>query len=277
MATESGYSVFHETMADMTYPEVVDAAAKGAVALWGLGVIEQHGPHLPLATDVYLPSAILARVRRRLAERKVASVVVPPFYWGVNEVTGNFPGSFRVRPEIMCELLLDVFASLKKDGFRRAFCLSGHGDAAHNRTILQAIERTRAEAGFAAFMLAPAALAQRLGCPPDDPRVAPIASDAGPPSPFLDIHAGEDETSRMWASYPELVRQDRARALPPTNLGPADLAEWRKGGAHAVRTTPDGYFGDPAVSSPERGRDALARTVDAIADAIVAARAGDAP
>jgi creatinine amidohydrolase len=48
----SGYSIFHETMADMTFPELVQAAADRAVVLWGLGVIEQHGPHLPLGTDV---------------------------------------------------------------------------------------------------------------------------------------------------------------------------------------------------------------------------------
>lgn len=59
VVTPGDYSVFHDAMADMTYPEIERAARNGAVALWGLGVIEQHGPHLPLATDVSL--ADLAR------------------------------------------------------------------------------------------------------------------------------------------------------------------------------------------------------------------------
>ena len=50
--TRGGYSIFHETMADMTWLEVERAARNGAVVLWGLGVIEEHGPHLPLGTDV---------------------------------------------------------------------------------------------------------------------------------------------------------------------------------------------------------------------------------
>src|SRR5476649_2879198 len=85
-----GYSIFHDTMADMTYPEIAEAAASGAAALWGLGVIEQHGPHLPLAY------AVLRRVKALLADRGIASLIVPPFFWGVNHVTGRFPGSFEI-------------------------------------------------------------------------------------------------------------------------------------------------------------------------------------
>ena len=69
-----GYSIFHGTMADMTFPEVMQAAADRAVVLWGLGVIEQHGPHLPLGTDVYMPSALLRRVQERPPLRE--SIVV---------------------------------------------------------------------------------------------------------------------------------------------------------------------------------------------------------
>ena len=65
------YSIFKDTIADMTYPEVEEAVRDGAVALWALGVIEQHGPHLPLATDVYVPMARLRRARQVLAERGI--------------------------------------------------------------------------------------------------------------------------------------------------------------------------------------------------------------
>ena len=50
----------------MTWPEVSKAAKDGAVLLWAFGVIEQHGPHLPTGTDVYIPSARLREVRRIL-------------------------------------------------------------------------------------------------------------------------------------------------------------------------------------------------------------------
>src|SRR5260370_23686283 len=93
-----GYSIFRETMADMTFPELARAAQGRAVVLWGLGVIEQHGPHLPLGTDVYMPSELLRRVRRQLKEKGVESVIIPPIYWGVDQDSVPFPGSFIVRP-----------------------------------------------------------------------------------------------------------------------------------------------------------------------------------
>ena len=81
------------------------------MVLWGLGVIEQHGPHLPLGTDVYMPSALLRRVRQLLA-RSIDSVIMPPFYWGVNQVSGNVSGQLsRSGPEIMIELMVDPSAA----------------------------------------------------------------------------------------------------------------------------------------------------------------------
>src|SRR3954447_4978007 len=106
-----GYSIFRETMADMTFPELAEAAANRAIVLWGLGVIEQHGPHLPLATDVYLPYVLLRQCRQLLAARGIESLLMPPFYWGVNHVTGLFPGSFEVRPAVMLELMVDLIKS----------------------------------------------------------------------------------------------------------------------------------------------------------------------
>ena len=49
----SGCSVFTGTIADLTWPEVESAGQRHAIMLLPVAVIEQHGPHLPLATDVY--------------------------------------------------------------------------------------------------------------------------------------------------------------------------------------------------------------------------------
>jgi creatinine amidohydrolase len=265
-----GYSIFHETMADMTYPEIEQAARDGAVALWALGVIEQHGPHLPLATDVYVPSATLRAARRKLAERGIPSVIVPAFYWGVNHVSAAFPGTFEVRPEVMIELMKDVFRSLKKDGFRTVYCLSGHGDAAHNRTIFEGVKQGSAWAPITGKLVVAPAGAKRFGFDAADPHLALTSPSPADASPYLDIHAGHWETSFLYAFYPDVVRADIARTLRPTNYGPDDLAEWRKGPEQARRKTPDGYFGDPAAASPDRGKAMLDREATAVADAIAA-------
>jgi creatinine amidohydrolase len=269
--SRGGYSIFHGTMADMTYPEVVAAARDGAIVLWGLGVIEQHGPHLPLATDVYLPAVQLRRARELLAERNIPSLLLPPFYWGVNHVTAAFPATFEVRPEIVLELVVDLIKNLKKDGFRHLFCLSGHGDAMHNKTMLAAIKRGGAEAGINAYFLCPPFVLNRLKADaafdPADPTVVPV-EDASTPTAYPDIHAGALESSGMWGFYPDVVRREVIPTLKPTNFTLDDLNEWRKGREHSLRKTPLGYLGDPAAADPERGRAMVLQQAELIATAI---------
>jgi creatinine amidohydrolase len=263
-----GYSIFTETMADMTFPELARAAEQHAVVLWGLGVIEQHGPHLPLATDVYMPSELLRRVRRLLTDKGVPSVIMPPFYWGVNQVSGLFPGSFVVRPETMIELMVDLIKSLKKDNFAKLFCVSGHGDALHNRTIHAGVKRGAEESGVSAAFVGTPSFFKRIGIAPDDPYILATAGEYERPDKYFDVHAGRFETSAMWAAYPGLVKDRVLPALKSTDFGPEDIAEWRKGGEHALRKTPEGYLGDPAVSSREFGEELMAAHAALVAAAI---------
>jgi creatinine amidohydrolase len=256
MGDTASYSIFEDTMADMTYPEVEQAARDGAVVLWGLGVIEEHGPHLPLGTDVYLPSATLRLARRRLEARGIRAIIAPVFYWGVNNVTGSFAGSFTVRPDTMRELMVDVFGSLAKDGFQRVFCLSGQGDALHNQTMADAIRKGRVQTGIRAYFVIASGWAERLGFDAADPQFLVYPFDP-PRGRFADVHAGAGETSMAWAACPALVRESVLRTLAPTNLGPDDLEEWRRGWANARQKTPLGYLGDPASADAERGRGIL--------------------
>jgi creatinine amidohydrolase len=264
------YSVFHGTIADMTFPEVAEAAAGGAVVLWALGVIEQHGPHLPLGTDVYMPSELLRRVRRILAAKGVPSVIMPPFYWGVNHVSGLFPGSFVVRPEIMVEVMVDLIKSVRKDGFSTLFCVSGHGDALHNRTIFDGICRGAGASGLAAWFVGEPSFFGRIGIDATHPHALPTRSELDCKRKYVDVHAGEFETSSMWAIYPDLVRDELLPALKPTDFGIDDLTEWRKGGEHTLRKTPQGYLSDPAASNREFGERLMAEHADIVAEAIAA-------
>jgi creatinine amidohydrolase len=265
-----GYSIFRETMADMTFPELAQAAANRAVVLWGLGVIEQHGPHLPLGTDVYMPSELLRRVRKLLAERGVNSVIMPPFYWGVNHVSGLFPGSFVVRPEVMIELMVDLIKSLKKDSFARLFCVSGHGDALHNRTVHAGIKRGAEESGVKAWFVGAPSFFARIGLPADDPNLLPTDGEVERPGKFFDVHAGRFETSSMWANYPQLVKAELLPSLKSTDFQLDDIVEWRKGGEHSLRKTPAGYLGDPAASDAGFGEQLMAAHAELVAKAIAA-------
>ncbi|MDM0078131.1 creatininase family protein [Variovorax sp. J2P1-59] len=269
VSLEQGQSVFKDTIAEMTYLEVEAAIGRGAIALWSMGVIEQHGPHLPTATDVYIPSARLRAIKALLADSGIEALIVPPFYWGVNVVSANFPASIKVRAEVMIDLVSDVIKSLAGDGVRRVFCVSGHNDGGHNEAVYRAMRKATVESSAQACFICDEAILRRLGIEMSDPHVMPFCvAPNQPPGPFLDIHAGEWETSVMLGFNPEVVREDRMTGLVPTNLGPDDLAEWRKGFDASRRVTPLGYFGDPAAAHAARGRASIASEAKAIVQGI---------
>lgn len=263
--------VLRSTIAEQSYPAVEKAAADGAVALWAIGAIEQHGPHLPLSTDVEIPSAQLRGVQQILSRRNIASSIVPPYYWGVNHVTGAFAGSIDVRPEIMVEVMLDVFRSLRRSGFREVYCITGHFDAAHGRAIAEAVRRANQEQIIAARFVVPDMLGDRLGLDRAAPYFVFAQWPAATPFAYPDLHAGAVETSAMLHIARKRVDAAAARRLPPTNLNPDQLREWRTGGARARALTPQGIVGAPAEASARSGKVRLAQEIGAYASAIEAA------
>jgi creatinine amidohydrolase len=74
----------------------------------------------------------------------------------------------------------------------------------------------------------------------------------------------------VWGYFPDLVRAPLLPSLAPTQFGPQDLAEWRKGQEHTLRKAPAGYVGDPAAADPARGLALVEAQALEVADAITA-------
>ena len=257
MEEEKGrVNIFEDTMAHMTYVQIEEAAREGAIVLFPVGVIEEHGPHLPLAVDVYGSYLQSRAVQSELKKRGIKSLIAPPFYWGINVATGSFGGSFTCREETVISVLSDGMASLKSWGFDQVFFINHHMDGGHMKALDKAIQKARMEVAIGAYLIMDQSFTQQVGFKGDEPHVlihrSPMPS--GQPQPHLNIHAEGYETSFMWHYFPELVNLEVLRTLKPTNLVFKDLLIWRKGGMEARKITPQGYFGDPAMASPERGR-----------------------
>src|SRR5699024_7257262 len=161
--------VFADSIAEMTWYEVEHAAKAGAILLWPIGVIEQHGPHLPIATDIYLPTDRVRRIKSILAAREITALIMPPFYWGINVVSGSFPASYGISPTLMRDVLSELLVGFCADGFERVFCFSGHGDALHNQTIYQSISKAIESSSADISFVVDAGLAQRLKLEFNDP------------------------------------------------------------------------------------------------------------
>jgi len=255
--TAGGYSVFDGTMVDMTYVQIEKAAEEKSVILLPVGVIEEHGPHLPLGVDVYGAYIHAKTVNVELEKKGIHALIAPPFYWGMNHCTSSFAGSFTVREETMIELFWDIMASLKRWGFSDVFIFNHHYDRDHTRVLTRAIQKSRLDIGIRAFWLLDDVLGKSFGFTGREPYVLIAEAPPVPPSQFFDIHADSSETSFMMYYFPDLVDRDVLKSLTSTRVTAEDLKVWRRGWEEARKITPQGFLGDPASASPERGRDTI--------------------
>ena len=97
--------------------QVASEAERGAVLLLPIGAVEQHGPHLPLDTDIAAATAICERAAALLDEPP--ALVLPPIPWGLSPYWLPFPGTLTLRPETILALVDDLGASVAAHGFRR--------------------------------------------------------------------------------------------------------------------------------------------------------------
>ena len=269
-SSDGGYSIFRETMVDMTWPEVEKAAKDGAVVLMTTAVIEEHGPHMSCGIDTYLGYFLCKLTRRELESRGVKAVIAPPFFWGVNSATHVFPGTFAIRPETMKALLGDIFASLKSMGFRHVFNINAHGDGQHRKAAIEAILEAQKQTGLDIRYLVSADDVRQAGLtgePPSWVLLHRMPPDKSPKTPYMDIHAGAGETGIAAAFLPGLVDLPLAKTLPPTQLTGQQVGEWLR---DARKVTPSGYVGDPAKYNVEEARALVLEWCRMMAEAIAA-------
>jgi creatinine amidohydrolase len=265
-----GLSVFDETMVEMPWPAVEEAAKEGALVLLPTGVIEEHGPHMGLGVDTLCSVLSCKLTRKKLEDRGVKALIAPPYYWGINNATGAFPGSFSVRKETMKAVLYDILACLRRWGFKNVFNLNWHGDEGHIMAILEALRDARTETGIRAYSILRAFDVRRLPITGKEPYVL-VQKDGFPPGPppkYLEIHAESFETGLMASYFPEHVDTDLAKTLKSTDLTFKDLMVWRNGWDDAKKVTPLGYFGDPAGFDPEAAKLELEKHTGGLADLI---------
>jgi creatinine amidohydrolase len=181
-------------LADLTWPELEALLAAGPrTAVIPLGATEQHGPHLPFATDTWIADALA----RRLCARFDDAVQCPTLSVGCSREHLDFPGTLDVRDATLHAMLADLVASLCRHGFARAFVFSAHGgNYAALRAMLPALRAAAAPMRVDAFtdLDGLTAALHEAG--------AALGVDAG----AAGHHAGEVETSMLLGLRPGAVR-----------------------------------------------------------------------
>jgi creatinine amidohydrolase len=239
---------------DLTSPQIDALDRDSTVLLLPLGSVEQHGGHMPVGTDSIIAHALCCAV----AERRKASVILPPPWYGFSAHHMRFPGSITLSAETMLAVVGDVVGSLVVHGFRRVLMVNGHGGNAGLVDVLASTlgnkHHGRARiAGVTYFHLA----SERI----DATRTSPTGGTG---------HAGEFETSVMLHLAAHLAHMDKAETTypdPGSRYLTTDLT-----GASAVRTYLDfadlsasGTLGDPSHANADKGRVFFEAVVEALA------------
>ena len=263
--------MFQDTMVNMSWTDVQDSVDKNALVLLPLGVIEEHGPHLCLGTDIYIAHIHSLFIKQRLEEKGLQVVLAPPFYWGICQSTGSFIGSFRVRKETAKALLFDIMASLAEFGFKSVYGINAHGDIEQYIVLVEAFKEASEKLGLDAACAFPSSVMHHYGLDGSEPYICPVEPQAirTSTSKYPDVHGGDIETATMHHFYPQLTDAQRAKTLPPVVLGDDKIWTWLMGG-QTEQLSPEGYLGAPAdfetVEVIKHIQDIACRASEAILD-----------
>jgi creatinine amidohydrolase len=212
----------------------------GGVCLLPFGILEKHGPHLPLGTDL-----INVRYASEHAAHQEYAIVFPQYYFGQIFEARHEPGTMAYSAHLQLELLQATTDEMARNGCKKILIVNGHGG---NNNLLPF---------FAQSQLAPPAKDYVV-------YIWMLRGDYPPGRPQMktktDGHAGESETSHTMISRPDLVHLDRATK---------ESGEDR----NRLAKFPDHYAGDGSAATRELGEFDMKAWVDSVANAIRAIKA----
>jgi creatinine amidohydrolase len=241
---------------DMTTVEFASSDTSNWVAVLPVAAIEQHGPHLAVATDTAIARAYVAATLEKLPADLPVTFLPMQAVGKSNEHIAS-PGTLTLSWDTLTRVLIEIGESVSRAGVRKLVLVNSHGG---NVPILDIVAR---ELRVNHKMLVAATHWARL------PQLGALYSEF---ERTFGIHGGEAETSIMLAARPDLVRMEHARKFHSaqerfvqrfTHLrahGPAAF------GWQAQDLSPDGTVGDAGLATVEKGRIAIDATAAAFVE-----------
>jgi creatinine amidohydrolase len=225
------------------WPDIAKADAARWIAVLPLAATEQHGPHLPLRTDVMIAEAYLARVRELLPEN-IPATFLPIEEIGISTEHTDYPGTLTLSADAALKKWMAIGESVANAGIRKMVMVTSHGGNSAAMTIVA--QDLRAQHG----LLAVTTGWSRFGAPQGIFSAEELRHG---------IHGGAVETSIMLARYPDDVRKEAIANFAPSSIAmekeyhwlnthrPAPFA-WQAQDLH-----PSGAAGDATQASVEKG------------------------
>lgn len=236
---------------ELTAPDFVKAVERsGATAIIPAGILEKHGPHLPLSTDLILSREISSR-----AAQLEYTIVYPEFYFGQIFEAKHQPGTVAYSPELVWDMLEETCEELSRNGIKKIIIVNGHGG---NNNL------------FGYFCQSQ--LAQRkdfvvIFFQPDDSEVDKTIE--GMRTTDYGGHADEVETSMVYAIRPDLVHAERASSQSGRDQARLNLP-YAYTGIWWYASFPNHYAGDGSSPQKEIGELNLNSRAKQLSELIIA-------
>ena len=250
-AAQGRLSVHWEELTAADFRDAITRAQ--GTCLLPFGIMEKHGPHLPLGND-------LLNVRYAAlhgAEQEYA-VVFPEYYFGQIFEAKHEPGTVAYSRGLQLQLLQETTDEMARNGCKKIVIVNGHGG---NNSLLPYFAQTQLEAPHD-YVVYVQGLA-RSG--PGEPKHKS--------NPATDMHAGESETSMSMVARPDLVHLDRAAKESGADQARVKLPDGLYTGIWWYARFPNHYAGEGGVASRELGEFKTKTWIDAIVQTIRAVKA----
>ena len=247
----------------LTTTEAAELAARDPVVILPLAATEQHGPHLPLSTDLDVGLGLLAEAFRRLPD-DLPAWVLPPQAMGASREHQRFAGTLSLDPELLSEGIHELGCAVAAFGLRRLVLFNSHGG--NLRAMDVAALRLRDEQGMLVVKASYFSFSR-----PGDVELPDAEWRHG-------LHGGAVETAMMLHLRPDLVRTDARQRFPSLGqeldgplrrLGPEGEASfaWLAGDLN-----PHGVTGNARLADPHTGQRLVAHYGRVLAEVIQDAR-----
>jgi creatinine amidohydrolase len=241
-------------LAQIPFPEVERVARTGrSLVILPVGVVEEHGAHLPLGLDSFAAETYAQAAAPELEKKGYSVILAPTISYGVAHQALNFPRTLTLRSDTLKSLVIDIGRSLARHGLNRLVVLNRHRDLTHMKALDEAcatlLQEKTAQVLCVGFTSDPAVTAAcyRKG-------VRELSRSV---RPDREGHGGEWETSLALYRFPELVDQQVIQKLEPNFEYDADAFR-DETKDYGSLTEGRGYFGSPQSGSAETGRKIVA-------------------
>jgi len=250
--SQSGLSAKWE---ELTAPDFVQAIHQSqGVCVLPFGIIEKHGPHLPLGTDLFdVRFSVMNAVKQEY------SVVFPEYYFGQIFEARQQPGTVAYSLSTQLTLLQETVSEMARNGCKKIVIVNGHGG---NESLLPLFGQSQlaSQRDYVVYV---------FGLPHKNVPGRPALK-----TPY-DMHAGEVETSNMLIARPDLVHQDRAGQQSGADQHRQHLPDSVYTGIWWYARFPNHYAGDASAANKELGEFDQREWSRQIAEAIKAIKADD--